>query len=80
MSDATNYEHGDLPTWDTAVDNIQWFNVEDQTWGTSFLKPDTVEVHIAPRFEDYMWELPKKKKNYGKDTKHINKVLKKMGR
>jgi len=31
-------------------------------------------------FDSMLWTLPKKKKNYGRDTKHINKILKKMGR
>ena len=68
----------------------------DFTWGKTPPTSSTIDdvwiaipvgnnhvLHVPPKldFQSLMWELPKKKKrDYGRDTKHINKVLKKMGR
>ena len=69
-------------------------STDDISWGKSFLDtpandmwewstPAEVTVlkeFTLPDFDYMLFELPKKKQNYGKHTKHINKILKKMGR
>ena len=48
-------------------------------WGTP-VEVTVLKEFTLPDFDSLDWNLPKKKKNYGKHSKHINKVLKKMGR
>jgi len=70
-------------------------STDDISWGKSFLDTPAndmwewstpAEVTILkeftlPDFDSLDWNLHlPKKKNYGKHSKHINKILKKMGR
>jgi len=72
VSAATSNDQ-ELP--DTAANNTwtwEWI------YQTETIKPGINFPFHLP--ESMFFTLPKKKNPYGKDTKHINKVLKKMGR